>query len=361
MKKEGIHKFLSLAIKLILVLSIVNGIFNSLWHIVSTDIFLLILIYIPEIVTKYKIEIPREFEWILLFFVIATLFLGRIGGVITPIIFGIAIGMIGFMILAILYSSNQIKKNYFLIIVFSFNFAVTLGFAIEILKYYLKKILGQDLNTGTYIFTMQTMTFVIIGAAISSLFGYLYMKNYTTFFRKLTRKFISKNKKFFIKKDDEIKDEIKKGENETNEFKSTLRINLHTNEIDKKIEHSSLKTITAFLNSKGGNLILGVSNDGEILGIEKDNFPNIDKFTLHLTNIIKEKIGKKYIPLIEIENYKINKKEIVVVRCKKSKTPVFLKPNKDEEEFYVRVGPSTSRINGSELIDYIEKRFSDKK
>ena len=63
---------------------------------------------------------------------------------------------------------------------------------------------------------------------------------------------------------------IKRGENEKIEFKSTLRINLHTKEQDKKVENSVLKTIVAFLNSEGGTLLIGVSDCGEIIGIEKD-------------------------------------------------------------------------------------------
>ena len=360
MKKNHFQDYLILAIKLILILSILNGIYNSLWHLVSTNIFLLILIYLPQIIKKYQIKIPKEFVWILLIFVIATLFLGEIGGIITPIIFGTSIGLIGFMILAILYSNNQIKKNYFLIIAFSFTFSVTLGFAIEALKYYLKIILNQGINVETYIFSMQTMTFVILGALISSIFGYLYMRNYSSILRKFVKRFTIKNNKLFIKKQDEIIDEIKKGENEKLEFKSTLRVNLFTNDIDKKIEHSVLKTITSFLNSNGGNLILGVSNNEEIIGIKNDRFENTDKFNLHLGNIIKEKIGKKYMHLIEFETIKISEKEIVLVKCKKSKTPVFLKPSKNEEEFYIRVGPSSVQIKGSELVEYINKKFKIK-
>ena len=356
--------YLSLSIKLILILSILNGIYNHLWHLVSTNVFLLILIFTPQIIKRYEIKIPSEFEWLLLIFVMSTLFMGKISGIITPIVFGIAIAMIGFMILAILYSSNQIKKNYFLIIMFSFNFAVALGFAIEILKYYLKLLLKQEFSPDLYAYSMQTMTFVIIGAALSALFGYLYMKNYNSIFRKIVSKFTSKNLEIFSNREvleKEILKKIKEPENESLEFKSTLRINLYTKEIDKKIEHSVLKTLSAFMNSHGGDLFIGVSNKGEILGIESDRFENLDKFLLHLTNIIKEKIGKKILHLIEFNTIKINNKYLVQISCKKSPSPVFLKSPLNQEEFYIRVGPSTSELKGSELIEYIEKKFKKQK
>ena len=59
MKFKGIQKYLSFAIKLILILSIINAVSNHLWYIMSTNIFLLILMFIPQIVKKSQIKIPH--------------------------------------------------------------------------------------------------------------------------------------------------------------------------------------------------------------------------------------------------------------------------------------------------------------
>jgi len=359
LKNIKIENHLSLAIKLILIISIINSVINHLWHIMSTGIFLLILMFLPQIIKKYEIELPREFEWILLVFVIFTLFLGKISGIIAPIAFGISIAFIGFMISAILYSSNQIKKNYFLIILFSFNFAVMFGVALELLKYYLKILLGQTLNAEIYAYSMRNLTFVLIGAAISAIIGYIYMKGYLGVFRKLVHKVIKINPKLSSKNSQskEILDLIKEGEDEKTEFKSTLRTNLYTKEIDRNMEYSVLKTLVAFLNSDGGTLLIGVSNTKEVQGIESDKFENEDKFSLHLTNIIKEKIGKKHLHLISMQFIDIEDKKIMKVECKKSSKEIFLKISPKEEEFYIRTGPSNAQLSGSELIEYIEKRF----
>lgn len=363
MKFKTVQDYLSLAIKVILVISIIISIKNELWHIMSTNIFLLILMFVPQTMKKYEVKIPIEFEWLLLIFVIFTLFLNKINGIIAPIFFGIAVGFIGFMILAILYSSNQIKKNYFLIIVFSFNFAVAFGFIIELLKYYLKYALGQELGAGVYNYSMQNMTFVILGAGISAICGFVYMRTHLNFFSIIVQKFVKTNPKIFTKKTKESEEEIlnliKEGENEKTEFKSTLRINLHTKEFDKKIEYSALKTICAFLNSEGGSLLIGVSNNGDVSGIDDDKFENYDKFNLHFTNLIKEKIGKKYLNLINIQQINVQGKLVAKVDCGKSEKPVFLKLPSDEEEFYIRAGPSSPQIKGRELVEYIERKFKE--
>ncbi len=362
MKKPSfIENYLSLAIKLVLILSILNAIYNQFWHIMSTNIFLLILMFLPQIIKKYEIKIPKIFEWALFIFVIFTLFIGKISGIIAPIFFGIAIAFIGLLISAILYSSNQIKKNNFLITLFSFNFAVSFGALLELLKYFLKSLAGHPLSGDLYSYTMKNLFFVIIGAAIAAIIGLGYMKGYIKI-RKFAKAFIRLNPNFLRKThEEELSELISQGEDEKIEFKSTLRTNLHTKEFDKKIEYSVLKTIVAFLNTNGGTLLIGVSNKGEILGIDSDKFENDDKFALHLTNIIKEKIGKKNLHLINLKFLKVRNKFIMRVDCEKSSKEVFLKPNPKEEEFYIRVGPSNSQLVGSELIEYVNKHFKKKK
>ena len=58
---------------------------------------------------------------------------------------------------------------------------------------------------------------------------------------------------------------IQRGESKTLEFKSTLRWNLvEDRKDDKRVTHAALKTIAAFLNTEGGDLLLGVADDGAI-------------------------------------------------------------------------------------------------
>jgi len=360
---DFVNEYFSLGLRLILVLSIINASYAGLWHIMSTNLFLLILLLTPLVIkSSYKIIIPREFEFMLLFFVVITFFLDESQGIVVPIFFGIAAGLIGFLILLFLYSDNQIKRNAFLISLFSFNFAVSFGFGLEFLKYYLKMFLGDDLSGGIYTYAMTDMTFVIMGALISSTLGYLYMRGYKKMFTKIVESFKKVNPHLFSEKNLEKQTliEIRNGEKETIEFKSTLRVNLYTGELDKKVEYSSLRTIVAFLNSDGGVLLIGVGDKGEITGIEKDRFENKDKFALYLMNIIKQRIGNENLPLINPKIILIENKEVMRIECLKSEKPTFLK-TETGEEFCIRAGPSSSKLEGRDLIEYVEKRFKKNK
>ena len=145
------------------------------------------------------------------------------------------------------------------------------------------------------------------------------------------------------------------GESEKLEFKSTLRWNLIANRADKAIENSALKTVVAFLNTDGGTLLIGVKDDGSVIGIESDQFPNEDKFLLHFANLINERIGKQHLGHIQSGLREVAGKKVLRVDCKPSPDPVFLKNN--GEEFYVRNGPSSTQLSTSEVLEYSRRHF----
>ena len=55
-----------------------------------------------------------------------------------------------------------------------------------------------------------------------------------------------------------------------------------------------MKTVVAFLNSDGGTLLVGVSDDGKIVGCSEDGFRNHDKYLLHVTNLVQRHIGVEF-------------------------------------------------------------------
>lgn len=156
-----------------------------------------------------------------------------------------------------------------------------------------------------------------------------------------------------------VLDEIKLGEDKTREFKSTLRLNLHSGKNDDGITHSCLKTIAAFLNTNEGRLLIGISDKGEIVGIENDGFPDNDKYQLHLFNLIKEYLGNHIASLVNTEMIKIGEKFICLVTCERSPEPVYLNFKKRGEEYFIRTGPGTTKLSTSEAHKYITNKFSN--
>ena len=77
---------------------------------------------------------------------------------------------------------------------------------------------------------------------------------------------------------------------------------------------------------------------------------------LHFTNLIKSYIGNEFLPFIKFGIIQIKDKKIILVTCSESKKRVFLK-SENEEEFYIRNGPASVKLEGSSLVDYIQHKF----
>ena len=164
-----------------------------------------------------------------------------------------------------------------------------------------------------------------------------------------------------------IKNIIKEGESTNVEFKSTLRYDSNTEKINKSLEEVIMKSIAAFANTEGGRLFIGITNDGEIIGLDHDystlKQPNKDFFELHLRTLVETYYGNAFsAENIRIDFVEEDGKDICIVYISKSREPVYSKiTNKQglkEEKFFIRVGNSSREIaNTSEIIAYINKHF----
>ena len=154
----------------------------------------------------------------------------------------------------------------------------------------------------------------------------------------------------------DLADVIRSGESWSLEFKSTLRVNLHTHERDSRMEHSVLRTLAGFLNTSGGTLLIGVADDGTPVGLDFDGFENEDKMALHLSNIVNSRMGPTaWITMhANFEDYEDDR--VLVIKCEKAQSPVYVTEGSGEH-FYVRTGPSTTELNVSQAHDYIKQRF----
>jgi hypothetical protein len=156
---------------------------------------------------------------------------------------------------------------------------------------------------------------------------------------------------------EELESLIKLGESNQLEFKSTLRWDLRQGKTAQHIERSVLKTISAFLNSDGGTLLVGVRDDGSVEGIESDRLQTDDRWLLHLWTLIRTCFGRDVTPYITTKIEKLEGKTICLVKCDSSLRPVFLKQPGFEEEFYIRIGPASAAMSVSEALNYIADHF----
>jgi type I restriction enzyme R subunit len=179
-------------------------------------------------------------------------------------------------------------------------------------------------------------------------------------FKNLISEYLLKRVYKKLSKSASIKDLIKEGENQNLEFKSSLRWDVKNNMENKDLENVIIKTVVGFMNSEGGQLIIGVEDDGNVLGLEDDynslRNGNRDKFELHLNQLFMSKIGKEYIQFVRVSFEKINGKDVCLVTIRPSNKPAYLKHG-DKEEFYARTGNATNAFTLSEATEYIKTHW----
>lgn len=92
---------------------------------------------------------------------------------------------------------------------------------------------------------------------------------------------------------------INEGEGITTEFK----------EASNRLPRNLFETVCAFLNRNGGNIFLGVSDRGEIIGVNQEKISTIKKDFVNLCNN-PEKIEPTI--YLNINEYEINDKVILL-------------------------------------------------
>lgn len=156
-------------------------------------------------------------------------------------------------------------------------------------------------------------------------------------------------------------DIINNGENNYAEFKSSLRWDYYRDQVNKELKFEVLKTLAALMNTEGGQLIIGVKDDGEILGLKNDyktlgKNGDKDAFLTNLDSAIADCLGKEAFDYVKPEIVTIDNHEICVVNVAEAAREMYLKEN-GEEVFYVRASASSQSLSIREAKEYIDSHW----
>lgn len=155
---------------------------------------------------------------------------------------------------------------------------------------------------------------------------------------------------------EEILKLIEKGEYEKLEFKPYLNVPPDGYQLSGNQKYKIAKSIAGFLNSEGGTLLIGVSNTGNILGIENEysndeSSLNRDNFSLKLFSILESYIRKEILTKhLKISFHEIYGKDICCVEVIKSPKPIYLQSG----QFFIRFFGSTPYLTKSQTEEYIK-------
>ncbi len=129
------------------------------------------------------------------------------------------------------------------------------------------------------------------------------------------------------------------------------------------IRKAVTKTIAAFLNSHGGTLLIGVTDLGDVVGIEPD-FPylskqkqNADGWLLSFRNLVVEALGADVLSLVTVNLVRREDHLVAIVQVPPRRVETWHK-DKSSEQLYVRAANSTEPLAGPALIRYVREHFN---
>lgn len=153
---------------------------------------------------------------------------------------------------------------------------------------------------------------------------------------------------------------IESGESDAMEFKSTLRWDLNEHRTNRALESVVMKTIAGFFNARGGTLLIGVTDDGQIVGLQPDyntlKKPDRDGFEQALITAVASRLGGDLCSYLQVVFHGIQDKEVCRVIIDPAPRAVFLEQS-GSPKLYVRSAATTRELNVKEAMDYQATRW----
>jgi len=154
----------------------------------------------------------------------------------------------------------------------------------------------------------------------------------------------------------QIPEMIKRGESADLEFKSSLRWDYQQQTKNRSLEKVIAKTVAGFANAKGGVLLIGVDDEGTVLGLEADyatlSKSNRDGFELQVTQVLSASLGESVLAFITITFHEIDGHDVCQVAVEPSDHPVYLLDG-GESALFVRMGNLTKALPVDEAVKYV--------
>ena len=115
--------------------------------------------------------------------------------------------------------------------------------------------------------------------------------------------------------------------------------------------------MAAFLNTKGGHVLIGVSDDQKVTGIEVDDFRDAESYVRKISQTIASALGEVAATLTKIEIHEHEEKQVCVITCEKSDQPIYCDYKNFGQQTFVRYGNITAEPPRSEWVEYCKHHF----
>ncbi|WP_420611151.1 HsdR family type I site-specific deoxyribonuclease [Candidatus Poriferisodalis sp.] len=155
--------------------------------------------------------------------------------------------------------------------------------------------------------------------------------------------------------------ELLRGETREVEYKQTARWNVRERRKDRAMEEVIVKTAAGMLNDHGGTLLIGVTDDGDPVGLHDDYAqvkpPNADGFVNWLDTLFEHRLGHAGANRLAIRMDQVDGHDICRIDIPASSRPIWVKNPNGADTLYQRRNNSTRAIPADEIDSFLTDRF----
>lgn len=152
---------------------------------------------------------------------------------------------------------------------------------------------------------------------------------------------------------------IRAGEGSAAEFKATLRWDIDRGVVNKGLQDEVLQAIAAFLNSDGGTLLIGVRDDGSILGLTADfsTFRRTtgsaeDQFLQTISNLVADVLGASFARSFDAQMESVAGEVVCRVTVARASKPAYI-----TADLYIRMGNTSRKLSTRDAVEYVRTHW----
>lgn len=149
------------------------------------------------------------------------------------------------------------------------------------------------------------------------------------------------------------------GEGERTEFKASVRWDRQLQRVNRALEDAVARTIAGFLNGEGGTLLIGISDQGAVVGCEADfrtlRRPDRDGFQQFLMTLVQSRLGGQVCSQVHVGFGECQGLVICRVDLAPSPFPVYFADGASAR-YFIRTGNGTRELDVREALEHVAGR-----
>lgn len=154
------------------------------------------------------------------------------------------------------------------------------------------------------------------------------------------------------------------GEGEHLEFKASARWDHRLGRVNRTLETAVVRAVAGLLNHQGGSLLIGVADDGTIIGLAPDyatlHRPDRDGYQQWVSGVLLERLGPVLSRSVHVVFHEKGGRDVCRLLVEPGAEPAYVR-EKGTDRFVLRVGNATREVELRDAVAYLTRRWPSRR